>query len=121
MSDICGKADLLLMFWMIHLLASARYIEMNPVRAKLVKNPAHWAWSSAFAHTNGGEDNLVKIQFLIQLSNKDWAQFLSESITAKMRGRLQKYERTGRPAGNIQFIEKLKKSLGVTLKLKKPG
>jgi hypothetical protein len=34
---------------------------------------------------------------------------------------LQKHERTGRPAGNIQFIEKLEKSLGVTLKLKKTG
>jgi len=46
---------------------------------------------------------------------------LLESITTKMRSRLQKHERTGRPAGNIQFIEKLEKSLGVTLKLKKPG
>ena len=49
-------------------------VEMNPVRAKL-----------------------VKAQSLIQLVNKDWAQFLSESITAKMRSRLQKHERTGRP------------------------
>jgi hypothetical protein len=63
----------------------------------------------------------AKTQSLIQLVNKDWAQFLSESITAKMRSRLQKHERPGRPAGNIQFIEKLEKSLGVTLKLKKPG
>jgi len=105
----------------IHLLACARYIEMNPVRAKLVKDPTHWTWSSAFAHTNGGEDTLAKTQSLIQLVNKDWTQFLSESITTKMRSRLQKHERTGRPAGNIQFIEKLEKSLGVTLKLKKPG
>jgi putative transposase len=57
----------------------------------------------------------------IHLVNKDWTQFLSESIAAKMRGRLQKHERTGRPAGNIQFIEKLEKSLGLTLKLKEPG
>ena len=97
------------------------YIEMNPVRAKLVKDPTHWRWSSAFAHTNAGEDKLTKTQSLIQLVDKDWAKFLSESITAKMRSRLQKHERTGRPAGNIQFIEKLEKSLGVTLKLKKPG
>jgi hypothetical protein len=31
---------------------------MNPVRAKLVKDPTHWTWSSAFAHANGGEDKL---------------------------------------------------------------
>jgi putative transposase len=63
----------------IHLLACARYIEMNPVRAKLVKDPTHWTWSSAFAHTNSGKDKLDK-------------------------HRLQKHERTGWPAGNIQFI-----------------
>ncbi|WDN87582.1 putative transposase [Desulfosarcina sp. BuS5] len=44
----------------VHLLASAHYIEMNPVRAKLVKDPTHWTWSSAFAHTNGGEDKLCE-------------------------------------------------------------
>ena len=95
--------------WKGHLLACARFIEMNPVRAKLVKDPTHWTWSSAFAHTNtnGVEDKLAKTQSLIQLVNKDWAQFLSESITAKMRSQLQKHERTGRLAGNIQFIEKL--------------
>jgi hypothetical protein len=65
--------------------------------------------------------SFAKTQSLIQLVDKDWTQFLSESITAKMRGRLQKHERTSRPAGSIQFVEKLEKSLGVTLKPKKPG
>jgi len=55
------------------------------------------------------------------MGRKGLGSFLAESITAKMRSLLQKYERTGRPAGNIQFIEKLEKSLGVMLKLKKPG
>ncbi|WP_274427677.1 hypothetical protein [Desulfosarcina sp. BuS5] len=81
----------------------------------------HWTWSRALAHTNAGKDKLAKTQFLIQLVDKDWARFLSESITAKIRSRLQKHARTGRPAGNIPFIEKLEKSLGVTLKPKKPG
>jgi len=40
---------------------------------------------------------------------------------SKNAGSIARHERTGRPAGNIQFIEKLEKSLGVTLKLKKPG
>lgn len=30
-----------------YLLACARYIEMNPVRAGLVENPMDWRWSSA--------------------------------------------------------------------------
>ena len=74
----------------IHLLACARYIEMNPVRAKLVKDPTHWTWSSAFAHTNGGEDKLAKTQSLIQLANKDRAQFLSDKYYSKNAGLIAK-------------------------------
>jgi len=33
-----------------YLLAAARYIELNPVRAKLTKNPEDYPWSSAAAH-----------------------------------------------------------------------
>ncbi len=104
-----------------HLFACARYIEMNPVRAKLVKDPTHWKWSSAFAHVKRTKDKLAKTQPLIQQVDKDWSEFLAESVESKMRSRLQKHERTGRPVGNIQFIESLEKSLGMALKPKKPG
>ena len=33
-----------------------RYIELNPVRAKLCKRPARWAWSSAAAHLAGTDE-----------------------------------------------------------------
>jgi len=37
-----------------------RYIELNPVRAKLCKKPERWAWSSAAAHLAGtDEDGLL--------------------------------------------------------------
>src|SRR3954463_8387521 len=32
------------------LIACARYVELNPVRAGLVARPEHWRWSSARAH-----------------------------------------------------------------------
>ncbi len=34
-----------------YLLAAARYVERNPVRARLVSQAADWPWSSAAAHT----------------------------------------------------------------------
>ncbi|MFZ1431218.1 MAG: hypothetical protein WAS21_31215 [Geminicoccaceae bacterium] len=38
----------------IHLLlAAVRYIELNPVRARLVATPEAWPWSSAKAHLTG--------------------------------------------------------------------
>ncbi|MFP3983895.1 MAG: transposase [Desulfurivibrionaceae bacterium] len=39
-----------------YLLACARYIEMNPVRAKLVDTPIKWKWCSAGAHIRKKDD-----------------------------------------------------------------
>jgi putative transposase len=36
-----------------HLLTAARYVERNPVRAKLARRPRDWRWSSARAHLAG--------------------------------------------------------------------
>src|SRR6185503_8599863 len=41
-----------------HLLACARYVELNPVRAGLVARPEHWRWSSARAHLGLGRDGV---------------------------------------------------------------
>jgi len=38
-----------------HLLAAARYVETNPVRARLVASAEDWPWSSAAAHVSGKE------------------------------------------------------------------
>jgi len=43
-----------------YLLAGARYVELNPVRAKLVERAEDYAWSSARAHLDGKDDILVK-------------------------------------------------------------
>ncbi len=104
-----------------HLLACARYIEMNPVKAKLVKDPTHWQWSSAKSHMTGSKDKLANSQALNQLIKKGWREFLSTDISPEMQNRLQMHERTGRPLGDVQFIETLEKSLGLQLKPKKPG
>jgi putative transposase len=41
-----------------YLLRCQRYIELNPVRAQLVSDPAEWAWSSFRANT-GSEPSLI--------------------------------------------------------------
>jgi putative transposase len=42
------------------LLSTARYIEMNPVHARLVENPEDYKWSSAGAHIYGRPDCLAR-------------------------------------------------------------
>ncbi|MFH1114899.1 MAG: transposase [Pseudomonadota bacterium] len=45
-----------------HLLAAARYIEMDPVRARMARDPARYPWSSASAHIAGINDDLVNVE-----------------------------------------------------------
>ena len=100
-----------------YLLACSRYIELNPVRAKLVDKPDNWVWSSAGAHIKGKNDRLVKVQMV----NKDWSDFLSSAYTEKDAESLRKHERSGRPLGNEALVERLEMKLGLTLKPQSPG
>ena len=43
-----------------HLMAAARYVERNPVRAGLAARPEDWPWSSAAAHVAGKPDALAE-------------------------------------------------------------
>ncbi len=42
-----------------YFLACCRYIELNPVRARMVAHPADYRWSSYRAHAHGATDALV--------------------------------------------------------------
>jgi hypothetical protein len=39
-----------------------RYVEQNPVRAKMVADFANYRWSSAAAHCSGSEDPWLDIE-----------------------------------------------------------
>jgi hypothetical protein len=49
-----------------YLLATVRYTELNPIRARLCPCPADWPWSSARAHLDARDDS--PIVCLIKLS-----------------------------------------------------
>jgi putative transposase len=102
-----------------HLLAAARYIEMNPVAANLVEKPEDYRWSSAAAHLRAKDDSLTKVEPLLALV-PDWHNFLELSDSDAVMI-LKRHERTGRPLGNSDFIEALEKKLKRTLQPQKPG
>lgn len=104
-----------------YLLACTRYIELNPVRAGLVKKPEDWPWSSAFPHIQGENDILVKTEPLLLMVQKGWNEFLSKYPQEADIEILRRHERTGRPLGQEHFIEKLEALLNRPLKLQKAG
>ena len=48
-----------------HLMAAARYVALNPVRARLVARAQDWPWSSVRAHLAGRDDGLVSVRPLL--------------------------------------------------------
>ncbi len=103
-----------------HLLACARYVELNPVRAGLARRPRDWAWSSARAHLAGRDDRLATVAPLLALA-PDWAALLRQGLGDAERDAIRSGARTGRPLGAPGFTKRLERRLGRTLARQKPG
>ena len=103
-----------------HYLAAARYVELNPVRAGLVRRPGDWRWSSAKAHLRGRDDALVRAAPLLAEVG-DWRSFLREEPSAEQCELLRRHARTGRPLGSKRFLARLERALGRVLRPGKPG
>jgi putative transposase len=103
-----------------HLLACARYVELNPLRARLARRARDWRWSSARAHLAGTDDGLVRVRPLLALA-PDWPDFLAEGLDEADHEAIRAGERTGRPLGSARFVARLEKRLDRPLARRKPG
>ena len=105
----------------VYLLACARYVELNPVRAGLVERAEDWGWSSARSHLRGRDDGLVKAGALLERVPYRWRDFLAAPVSEAEADLLRKHERTGRPLGGREFVESLESALGRRLTPERPG
>lgn len=103
-----------------HLMLAARYVELNPVRAKLCRAPWRWRWSSAAAHVAGRSDILVDVAPMLGRVD-DWREYLAAGVEPEQAALLRRHERTGRPLGSSVFLKRLEGRLGRTLRKKTPG
>ncbi len=103
-----------------YLLTAVRYIELNPVGAGLLKDPAAYPWSSARSHIDGRDDKLVSVSPLLEIV-PDWKEFIGAVSESAEYEELRRHERTGRPLGDESFIERLEALLKRRLQRGKPG
>jgi len=102
-----------------YLYAAMRYIERNPVRAKIVERAEDYPWSSARAHVFGHKDCLISDNsFTRNIGN--WAEYLEREVPSEIEI-FKKHLRTGRPLGDKAFIRKIEQMTGRELQKKKPG
>jgi putative transposase len=102
-----------------YLLATVRYVERNPVAARLCRHPGEWPWSSARAHLEDIDDGLVTVKPMLDRV-PDWSAYLSSTRQNDRTESIRRHNRTGRPLGSAEFIQVLEQQTGKTLAPKRP-
>ena len=98
----------------IHLYSTVKYIENNPVRAKLVEKAEDWKWSSARSHL-GIEKSIISLLNISKFLNiVNWKEYLhldNKKIEKEIET-LKRCTYAGKPMGRNEFIENLAKRFG---------
>jgi len=104
-----------------YLLAACSYIEMNPVRAKLVKKPQQYKWSSVKVNINLEKTfDFIEPIWQNYIDQKEYVNFLTkrdEGIENKIRNSTF----SGKPIGDENFLEIVSKKFGRDVTQKKMG
>ena len=100
-----------------HLLNAIKYVELNPVKARMVKYPWEYKYSSVLHRLNYINDKILSNYEVID-NIKNYEEFLIETEDYK---NIEEKTRTGKPCGDLAFYEEIKELTGVDYLPKKRG
>jgi putative transposase len=104
-----------------HLWAAIRYVERNPVRARMVDCAENYPWSSAAAHCGRIEDALLDPEWVSLPDIPNWSQWLNTENDSDIDQRIRSQTFTGRPCGDDRFVRETERLLGRNLAPQRPG
>lgn len=104
-----------------HTYLAIRYVEQNPVRAKIIDKAYNYEWSSAKAHVFGYNDPILSTPEWVIKMVGDWKEYLDNLGNADLHKVVHKHERSGRPVGGSGFIERLERLTGRCFQRQRPG
>ena len=99
-----------------HVYAAVRYVENNPVRAKLADRAYDYPWSSARYHVYKEDNPVLEYEFYLIKEIEDWAAYLTAGDDEELINNIRKNMKTGRPCGDDDFIKKIESLLDRRLK-----
>jgi putative transposase len=111
-----------------YLLELYRYIELNPVRAGIVKDSADYSWSSYQCNGLGKKTDLLTPHYLILVLGKDekermlfYRKMFQHRVVGKLLEDIRQASNKGLALGNANFIADIEVITGKRLKEEKEG
>jgi len=104
-----------------YLWSTVRYIEQNPVRAKIVSKPDEYRWSSAKINITGKEMDFIKPIWQGDAKREEYTNFLNNPGKEEEIEIIRKSTISGKPIGSKEFINHLVETLGITINTRPKG
>jgi putative transposase len=107
-----------------HLINALRYVELNPVRSKIVPTAANYHWSSARVHCGSvmsSPEWLNLDAFESLYGDMDWKMALARGQSREELSEVRQATRWEVPLASAEFIERLEVEFDRTLRRGTPG
>lgn len=112
----------------VYLLSCMRHIELNPVRANMVKSANEYRWSSYHFNALGQEDELITEQSVYlslgtdkQMRNNAYKKLFKTHLSDEETNEIRAAWQTGTPLVTEQFKQQIERALGARIGYAKRG
>ena len=102
-----------------HYLTVLRYVERNPLRARLTRRAQAWAWSSLRQRLTGSSDSVLTTGPVAIPSN--WSDLVNEPQTEAELAALRRSVQRGTPFGGPRWTKRAAQQLGLESTLRPRG
>jgi len=104
-----------------HLLTVLRYVERNPLTARLVKNILEWKYGSIYRRYKGTQKEKRILSAWVCDEPEEYLQFLEQPITEKEYERIMQSETKGVPFGDEEYVLTTAKKYNLESTLRSKG
>lgn len=104
--------------------SAIRYVERNPVRARMVREAEDYPWSSAANHCGRVDDRVLSKNLRWNKLTEqvdDWSAWLTEGDDLSELTMIRRNIEKGLPCGSDRFIKNLEKKIGRSLQYRPQG